>query len=438
MGFMRRVAVLALVAVIGGAGAGAAQSAIPPEQVVRTWYRLVLELVRHTPTMSPPVASRSMGYIGVAAYESVATGSAGMTSLAGQVNGLTALPQREPGAAYDEAVVLHAVLSGAVADHFGNTGPTGQRAMAAMTEKFGAKVAAGVSEDVIARSRSYGQAVAAHVYAWSQTDGGAVIDNMGFPLDHTPASGPQNWVPTSLVRQQQAPLLPHWGSNRPFAMPHGAACPLPPPPDYSEDPASQFYREAMEVVTAKAGLTDEQKTIARFWSDDPMLSPTPPGHWISIALQILEKDAAGVERHVDVLARLGMALSDAFIGCWQAKFEYDLLRPVTYIRRVIDPKWEPLLITPPFPEYPSGHSTQSGAAATVLTALFGGGYAFDDATHVDDGLAPRSFASFWDAAEEAGVSRLYGGIHFRAAIDRGLDQGRCIGAHVNALKTVAP
>ena len=132
---------------------------------------------------------------------------------------------------------------------------------------------------------------------------------------------------------------------------------------------------------------------------------------------------------------LGVALADSFIGCWNAKFKYDLVRPVTYIRRLIDAKWEPPLITPPFPEYPSGHSTQSGAAAVVLTGLLGEDFAFEDRTHEADGLPARSFASFWAAAEEAGISRLYGGIHFRAAIVNGLDQGRCVGAYVNALKT---
>jgi len=423
---------------VAGALAATGARAAPrdPARVIGAWYKLILALVRHTPTMSPPVASRAMGYIGVALYETVASGAAGMTSLAGQVNGLTPPPSREDGATYDAAVALHAVLAASVAGYFSNTGPTGQRAMAAMTRKLGEQVAEGVAADVAARSQTYGQAVAAHILNWSLTDGGADITNMGFPYDFTPAKGPAHWVPTSLVRQQQAPLLPDWGTNRPFAMPHGASCPLPPPPAYSEDPASQFYKEAMEVVTVKAGLTDEQRLIARFWSDDPMLSPTPPGHWISIALQILARDGAGVEQSADVLARLGMAVSDAFIGCWQAKFEYDLLRPVTYIRRVIDPTWEPLLITPPFPEYPSGHSTQSGAAAEVLTALFGAEFVFSDATHLDEGMPTRDYAGFWAAAEEAGTSRLYGGIHFRAAIDRGLDQGRCIAGYVNALKTL--
>ncbi|MEZ5755229.1 MAG: vanadium-dependent haloperoxidase [Paracoccaceae bacterium] len=130
-----------------------------------------------------------------------------------------------------------------------------------------------------------------------------------------------------------------------------------------------------------------------------------------------------------------MAVSDGFIVNWRDKYRYDLLRPVTYINRLIDPKWQPLLITPPFPEYPSGHSTQSGAVAQVLTDVFGDPFPFTDSTHEADGLAPRAFPDFWTAANEAGISRLYGGIHFRAAIDLGLDQGACVGDHVNALKT---
>ncbi len=297
------------------------------------------------------------------------------------------------------------------------------------------KLAGGVPADVADRSIAYGKAVAAHVLAWSKDDGGAKIENMGFPLEYAAAKGPAFWVPTSTIGQQQAPLLPAWGGNRPFAMAPDQRCDLPPPPAYSEDPSSAFYAEAKEVYEVKRALTPEQKAIARFWSDDPMLSPTPPGHWISIAMQLLDADAADAPRRVEVLARVGIVLADAFIACWHTKYQYDLLRPVTYIRRLIDPKWESLLITPPFPEYPSGHSTQSGAAAAVMADLFGADRAFDDATHVADGLPARRYANFQAAAEEAALSRLYGGIHFRSAIARGLEQGRCVADATNRLVT---
>jgi PAP2 superfamily len=403
--------------------------------ILRTWHKFSLELVRHTATYSPPVASRTFAYLGVTGFEAAASGSPKLKSLSGQLNGLTALPIREDRKTYDEAVVVNAALGAAVSELFNNTGPTGQRALQRLTEKLTAEASEGVAADVVARSETYGKAIAAHILAWARDDGGANILNMGFPLKYEAKKGPAYWVPTSAISVQQAPLLPGWGSNRAFAMPDGKSCPLPAPPAYSEETDSEFYKQALEVFEVKKNMTDEQRAIARFWSDDPMLSPTPPGHWISIALQILDKDKADLHASADLLVRLGVTLADAFIGCWHTKFEYDLLRPVTYIRRTMDPKWESMLNTPPFPEYPSGHSTQSAAAAEVLMAFYGDNYAFEDATHQKDKLKPRKFASFRAAAEEAGISRLYGGIHFRAAIERGLEQGRCIGAYANKLVT---
>ncbi len=432
----RMVSLAIVVAWLGVLNAAAVQaSAMPPEDVLRSWYGMILKLVRHTATYSPPVASRSFAYIGVTAFETVAGGSKDLQSLAGQLNGLTPAPQREAGKTYDEALTLHAAMAHATHSFFGNTGPTGQRALTAIETKLHAELIAGLPADVVERSEAQGRAVAAHIIAWSATDGGAVIENMGFPMAYDLVAGPGKWVPTSTVAQQQKPLLPSWGRLRTFAMPQGNSCPLPPPPDYSEDKTSSFFKEANEVYETRQNLSKEQRAIARFWSDDPMLSPTPPGHWISIALQILERDKIGIDKSADVLARLGVTLADAFIGCWDSKFQYNLVRPVTYIRKFIDPKWETLLNTPPFPEYPSGHSTQSSAAALVLTRFFGENFAFEDGTHKRDGLAPRAFTSFQAAADEAGISRLYGGIHFRAAIEHGLEQGRCVGAYANALKT---
>jgi hypothetical protein len=416
-------------------GASAQQAGAEAGEILRQWYRLVLRLVRHTPTYSPPVASRSFAYLGAAAYQAVASGSTALISLEGQLNGLSGLPRRTAGETYNDQVIIHCVMASAVKAFFGNTGPTGQRVMAAAEKKFKAGAIAGVPEDVTQRSLAYGEQLTAAILAWSNRDGGATIQNMGFPLDYALEKGPGRWVPTSAIRQQQFPLLPAWGNNRSFAMPSGASCPLPPPPAYSEEPGSTFYKEALEVYETVKNLTPEQEAIARFWSDDPMLSPTPPGHWIAIALDILSEENASLDKSAEVLMRLGVAVADAFIGCWNVKYEYNLMRPVTYIKKLIDPKWEPILITPPFPEYPSGHSTQSGAAAAVLTGIYGESFAFTDRTHERDGLAPRRFANFEEAAQEAGISRLYGGIHFRAAIAQGLEQGRCIGQHALALRT---
>jgi hypothetical protein len=414
----------------------AASGAVAADATVtlRSWYNVVLELVRHTATYSPPVAARAFGYLGVGAYEAAATGSDDLVSLAGQLQALEPVPRREQGAAYDEAVIVNSVLSALVKDFFSNTGPTGQRAVAAAQRKYREQAAAGIAEDIVARSEAHGALIAAHILAWSETDG-AVIENMGFPLEYDLPQGESHWVPTSAIVQQQFPLLPDWGRNRTFAAPSGSTCALAPPPAYSSEPGSDFHAEAMEVYEAVNNATPEQAAIARFWSDDPMLSTTPPGHWISIALQVAERDQLSLTDTVDVIARLGIAMSDAFVGCWHDKYVYNLIRPITYIKRQIDPEWEPILNTPPFPEYPSGHSTVSGAAAAVLSAFFGDDFRFDDATGSRDGRSARTFASFSDAAGEAALSRLFGGIHFRAAIENGLEQGRCIAAYTVALKT---
>lgn len=416
-------------------GQVAGSVAAEPTLIMGNWYGLMLELVRHTATYSPPAAARTFGYVGVTAFEAVASGSDELTTLAGQLNGLEAGPQREAGATYDEGVILGTALSDTVAYYFSNTGPTGLRSIALAQEKWRALAIEGVADDVVARSEAYGHAVSAHIINWSLDDGGAAIVNMGFPLEYDLPKGDGLWVPTSLIRQQQFPLLPEWGKNRPFAMPAGSTCALPPPPEFSTDPASDFYKQADEVYQTSKVITPEQRAIARFWSDDPMLSMTPPGHWFSIAQQVLEKKGAGIEETVDLMARLGIVEADAFIGCWDAKYQYNLIRPISYIKKYIDPKWEPVLNTPPFPEYPSGHSTASSAAAMVFTAFLGEDYAFEDTTGGKDGLNKRQFASFTAAADEAGMSRLYGGIHFRAAIENGLDQGRCIAAYAVALKT---
>ena len=412
-----------------------------PEAIIQSWYRLMLELVRHTATYSPPYASRTFGLVGVAVFETSTAFHPELKSLAGQLNALTPPPLPEDGVDGDEAAALHGALRVMVGDLFGNTGPTGQRVLTSVEARLRQRLSEGKDADQVARSLAHGEAVARHVLSWSADDGGAVITNLGFPESYTLKEGPAQWVPTSTIGLQQTPLLPHWGENRPFVMPSALSCPVAPPPAYSEEPGSDFFKEAMEVRDVSKTLTDDQKAIARFWSDDAMLSPTPPGHWISIALQLLEEDNADAVRKAEVLARLGIGLADSFIANWHAKYHYDLLRPVTYLRRLAetheghaaDRTWEPLLITPPFPEYPSGHSTQSGAAAGVLTHLFGDDRAFEDHTHKRDKLPSRSFANFSAAADEAAMSRLYGGIHFRSAIVNGVDQGVCVSQFANAL-----
>ncbi len=404
-------------------------------RVVYTWFRLALELTRHTATYMPPVAARTFGYLGVALFETTAAQSSQLRSLTGQLNGFTGVPQPMKGALYDRATVTNAALSSLVKRLYSNTGPSGQRVLEITDSRTQKELGArNLPADLVERSAKYGQSVADAIYAWAQTDGGASVTNMGFPLTWPKPKDASSWLPTTTGGEFQAPLLPDWGKNRPFVLKSGEECPPAPHPAYSEKPDSAFYAEALEVYKTSKSITPDQRTMARFWADDAMLSYTPPGHWVAIVTDILEAKNANLETISEAYARLGIAVTDAFIGCWNAKFKDNLLRPITYIRRVIDPKWETLLITPPFPEFPSGHSVQSGAAATVLSAMFGDKFGFTDLTAELDGQKARTFASFWDAAREAAISRLYGGIHFRSAIQNGLEEGRCIGGKVNALK----
>jgi membrane-associated phospholipid phosphatase len=183
----------------------------------------------------------------------------------------------------------------------------------------------------------------------------------------------------------------------------------------------------MAVYEASRTLDPEKRLIVLYWADNPGQTGTPAGHWLSIASQMVAQLGLDAERAAELFVVVSAAQADAFIASWLVKYETNVIRPITYINRVLDPGWRTDIITPPFPEYPSGHSVQSGAAAAVLTGLLGDGIAFDDSTNLAIGHPVRRFPSFWAAAEEAAISRLYGGIHYPMAISPGTEMGRCIG-----------
>jgi hypothetical protein len=245
-----------------------------------------------------------------------------------------------------------------------------------------------------------------------------------------PPVGEGLWEP---VASEKA-LHPYWGENRPFLQVNKNIDPGPPTP-YSTSTDSNFHEEAMEVYDAVINRTDDQEQIAFFWTDDPNATYTPAGHFLSIYLQTVKEENSKLEHIAYGWVKLGLAVNDAFISCWQSKFHYNYIRPITYIQNHVDAGWIPMIIPPPFPEYTSGHSVQAGAAVEVLTDLFGDNYAFTDHTHddLDLGLSPRYYSSFYDCADEAAMSRLYGGIHFMPAISIGVDQGKQIGENVNNL-----
>jgi hypothetical protein len=232
----------------------------------------------------------------------------------------------------------------------------------------------------------------------------------------------------------QLAMQPFWGTTvRTFALSRGAECDQGGPPPFSTLPTSAFYQEANEVYQTVNNLTPEQLTIARFWADGPG-TISGPGHSLAITNQILVQQNANLAVAAETYARVGIANADAVTAVWWAKYHYNLIRPVSYIRSVIDPNWNTTLPTPPFPEYTSAHSGQSAAAATSLEYVFGRHVAFTDHAHDTDGFAPRTFNRIYAFAEEAGISRIYGGIHYRSGNLEGQAQGRCVAAKVNALK----
>ncbi len=438
--------VLLIVSVLLLAGlppAGArAQEATPPATeenatVLTAWFDLILELIRQTPGFSPPVASRALGYAGVTAYEAVAPGMPGARSLAGQLNELPSLPQVQADAAYHWPSVANSALAAITRRLFAGAGGAQRAAIDGLELSLRKRLALEAPAPVVRRSIQQGRLVAAAIDAWSRTDGGHEGYFFNTPLDYIPPIGEGLWAatPPGYLKAMQ----PYWGQNRPFLLTDGGECAPPPPPEYSADKNSAMHRDAQEVYDAVRNLTPEQREIALFWADDPNLTATPPGHSMAIATQVLRDENASLAMAAETYARTGIAVADAFIGCWYVKYQYNRMRPIQYIQAHIDPTWNsPLVsdpvITPPFPEYPSGHSTEIAAAAAVLTELFGDDYLLIDRTQERLGFAPRVYASFNAAAEEAAVSRLYGGIHYRSGNEAGLTQGRCIGARVAGLE----
>jgi hypothetical protein len=427
----RRTLLAGATAVLFGAQSTITRSARPVSEFgageVAGWFDLLLELIRRTPGYSPPVAARALGYAGVTLYEALVPGMPGYRSLAGVLNGLAGLPVTGRRAAFHWPTVASAAL-GEVCRGLFAAAPADLRAgIAALEEASGAGLPRGIRD----RAADRGRAVAAAVLEWARGDGGHEGYLRNFPADYVPPAGPGLWAPTPPTFQSA--LQPTWGDNRCLALASGEVCAPSPPPSYSADPGSEFFAEAVEVYEAVNALTAEQLDIVQFWSDDPGITATPPGHSVSILTQVLRRQGASLQDAAQAYARVGIAVADAFIACWRTKYQYNLLRPISYVQEHIDPNWGPLpLGTPPFPEYTSGHSVQSAATATVLTDLFGP-IGFVDDTHAARGLPARSFGSFAEFADEAAISRLYGGIHFRSAIEAGLHQGHCIGHTINAL-----
>lgn len=404
-------------------------------QVATDWFEMFRTLTKKNPGFSPPVASRAFGYAGFTLYETVVNGMPRYQSLVGQVASLESLPQPNVGVEYHWAVAANSAMRFVAKNFYANmsqaNGTAVDNLFTTTRDRFRQN---GVTNEIVERSEAYGEAVAKAIFEWSKQDGGHEGYNNNFPTSFTAPAGAGLWLPFG----SQKPLQPYWGNNRTF-VPNCAALTQPVfDIRFSSSAGSLFYNQANEVYLTVKNITPAQTIIAKYWADDAGdPGGTPPGHSVSILTQIIKNDNVRLDRAAEAYAKLGMAISDAFVSCWKCKYNHNLERPVTYIRRYIDSNFTTILQTPPFAEYTSGHSVQAGASARILSDIFGYNYAFTDETHKDrtdiDGR-PRRFTSFNHMANEAGISRLYGGIHFREAIEDGVLQGSQVGAEIAKLK----
>jgi hypothetical protein len=405
--------------------------------VPNSFFQLAYRLTKEGPGFSPPVAARAYGYIGVSLYESVVAGMPGYRSLQGQITNFPAqsVPRVADNAEYNWEIVANANLAQICRLMYPNATAANKDSILALETSNYTRVAANVNAEVAARSVEYGQKVADAVHKYSVSDGQEQAYLNNFPSSYQPSAAEGAWIPTPPAFQPK-PLQPYWGYIRPFLLSNTTNTQPAGHPAYSPQLSSPFGIEAQEVYNTVKNLTAEQEIIAKYWSDDPGKTGTPPGHSVAITWQVLEQENASLALAAEAFAKVGMSVHDAFISCWRCKYDFSLLRPVSYIRAHIDPNWNSPLPTPPFPEYTSGHSVQSGATSEVLTKLFGTNYSFTDKTHAnraDINGTPRVFTSFYAFADEAAVSRLYGGIHYRTGIDDGVTQGRKVGENISKI-----
>ena len=379
---------------------------------------------------SPPVASRIYAYPNIAAYEALVHDYPDYQSLEGQLDGLKNVPSPEPGKEYCYPLAsVHAFLLTGKALIFSE-----QKIEDFANEIYAEFEALKMPREVYDCSMAYGKTISDHILAWADTD--MYKETRTYPKYSIPED-PSKWKPTP--PDYMDGIEPAWNLIRTMVIDSANQFVPPPPTEFSVDKNSQFYKETMEVYEVVKNVDEEKVAIAEFWDCNPFVSHhkghvmyatkkiTPGGHWMGIAYIAANNSGADLMQTVETYTRVSISLFDAFISCWDEKYRSNLVRPETVINTYIDESWLPVLQTPPFPEHTSGHSVISGASAVALTALYGDDFAFVDSTEVEYGLPPRSFTSFYHASDEAAVSRLYGGIHYRPAIDYGVTQGRAIG-----------
>ncbi|MRI01832.1 phosphatase PAP2 family protein [Kriegella sp. EG-1] len=396
----------------------------------------VIEIMIHD-IFSPPVASRIFAYPNIAAYEIIAIDNPKFLSLAGQLTALTAIPKPNENTSINyqmSAIIAHMELSKRLI--FSEDRMEALRD--SLYHNWNSK-----NPVLFNASKTYGLKVADHIGDWMGKDNYAQTRTM--PKFTVDVEDQTRWQPTPPAYHEG--IEPHWNKIRPFVIDSASQFKPIPPPEFSLEKDSDFYKELIEVYDisneiTKEGDTSDGVAIAQFWDCNPYVSVTrghlmfatkkitPGAHWIGITKIASRKTNSDFDDTLFAYTKTSIAIADAFISCWDEKYRSNLIRPETLINQHIDESWQPILQTPPFPEYTSGHSVVSGAAGTALTDIFGDNFAFDDDTELPYGLPVRSFESFNAAANEAAISRMYGGIHYRAAVEVGVKQGRDLGQFI--------
>jgi hypothetical protein len=366
---------------------------------------------------TPVVASRNYAYASVAGYEVIAAGYPDKyRSLAGQLNGLTtvAKPNANDNIDYEYASLLAFCKVGEAV-----TFPEGS--LKSYTDSLHQiAVTHGMPSEMISNSENYANAVALSIMAWSKKDNYLKTRSKSkFAINDSAG----RWVPTPPAYSEAAE--PHWNEIRPMVIHDLKNYAAPAPPVFDiKNKDSKYYKEVIYIKNTTDSLTPEQTHIADFWDDNPgklnvsghvmfiTKKFSPPGHWMSIVGIGAEKVHADFNTTVCAYAKTSIALFDAFIECWTAKYTYKTVRPETVIDKYFDANWRPHLQTPPFPEYTCGHTTISAAAAEALSSVLGDNVAYTDTTELEFGIKSLSYTSFRDAAKQNIWARFYGGVHF--------------------------
>jgi hypothetical protein len=399
--------------------------------VAVAWMKLQLRLTRGSAGFNSVVAARSYAYAGLTLYESIAQQMPELQSIASQLSGSLILPAPGSGKTYYPPACANAAMAVISKTLFAKTTPALLSAIDSLEAIFNNQFKGKIPDDELQRSAEYGKAIAVAIAEWSKSDGGHAAYDSIFSSTYVLAVGQGKWVstPPAFIK----PVHPHWGGNRSFLAGMAAASQPGPPPAYSEQPGSVFYEAAKEIYDISQKLTREDSVTARFWADLPG-NYWVPAHATHILTQMVRQQNLSLQDAAIIYCKHGLACNEGQISCFVTKYQYLVPRPVTYIRSVMGKTaWNPAIGTPPHPEYTSAHAVLSYGMASVLEDAFGANFSFTDSTYADS-YGVRQFKSIAEYAEQATLSRLIGGIHYRFSADAGMKQGKKIGSLINALK----